>query len=101
MHAFQPAAFDVALKRFGTMFFADQVGAFDIVVSDGDCAVSYGQVSGTNTGGFFGMPSTGKTAEFGHIDICRIGGGRITEAWPIEDIAGLMRQVAPAVARRA
>jgi SAM-dependent methyltransferase len=28
VHAFPPAAFDVALSRFGSMFFADQAGAF-------------------------------------------------------------------------
>jgi SAM-dependent methyltransferase len=28
VHAFPPGAFDVALSRFGAMFFADQVGAF-------------------------------------------------------------------------
>jgi hypothetical protein len=44
---------------------------------------------------FFGMPPTGKAAEFGYIDMYRINGGRITEAWHIEDIAGLMRQIAP------
>src|SRR5262245_64639157 len=32
----------------------------DKVVCDGDCAVGYGQISGTNTGSFFGMPPTGK-----------------------------------------
>ena len=67
----------------------------DKVVSDGDCAVGYGRISGTNSGSFFGMPPTGKRAEFGYIDMYRIDGGRITEAWHIEDIAGLMRQVAP------
>lgn len=66
------------------------------MVSDGDCAVGYGRISGTSTGSFFGMPPTGKTVEFGYVDIFRIDGGRITETWHIEDIAGLMRQVAPA-----
>jgi predicted ester cyclase len=67
----------------------------DKVVSDCDCVVGYGRISGSNTGSFFGMPPTGKRAEFGYIDMYRIDGGHITEAWHIEDIAGLMRQVAP------
>jgi predicted ester cyclase len=41
------------------------------------------------------MPPTGKRADFGYIDMYRIDSGRITEAWHIEDIAGLMRQLAP------
>jgi predicted ester cyclase len=68
----------------------------DKVVSDGDCVVGYGLISGTNTGSFFGMPPSGKTAEFSYIDIYRINAGRISEAWHLEDIAGLMRQIATA-----
>jgi predicted ester cyclase len=34
----------------------------DKVVSDGDCVVGYGLISGTNTGSFFGMPPSGKSA---------------------------------------
>ncbi|MGH8940228.1 MAG: class I SAM-dependent methyltransferase, partial [Actinomycetes bacterium] len=29
VHPFEPAAYDIALSRFGTMFFADPVAAFD------------------------------------------------------------------------
>jgi predicted ester cyclase/SAM-dependent methyltransferase len=75
--------------------FPDLRISIDKVVSDGDCAVGYGRISGTNTGSFFGMPPTGKAADFGYIDMYRIDSGRITEAWHIEDIAGLMRQLAP------
>jgi predicted ester cyclase len=42
------------------------------VVSEGDWVVGDGRVSGTNTGNFFGMPPTGKTAEFGYLDMYRI-----------------------------
>jgi predicted ester cyclase len=75
--------------------FSDLHITIDKVVCDGDCAVGYGRISGTNTGSFFGMPASGKRAEFGYIDMYRIDSGRITEAWHIEDIAGLMRQLAP------
>jgi steroid delta-isomerase-like uncharacterized protein len=75
--------------------FPDLRITIDKVVCDGDCAVGYGRISGTNTGSFFGMPASGKTAEFGYIDMYRINSGRITETWHVEDIAGLMRQIAP------
>jgi hypothetical protein len=31
----------------------------------------------------------------GYIDIYQIDGGLITEAWHLEDIAGLMREISP------
>jgi predicted ester cyclase len=65
----------------------------DKIVSNGDCIVGYGLISGTNTGSFFGMPPTGKAVQFGYIDMYRIDAGRLVEAWHIEDIAGLMRQI--------
>jgi predicted ester cyclase len=74
--------------------FPDLCLTLDKVVSDGDCVVGYGRISGTNTGTFFGMPPTGKTAEFGYIDMYRIDSGRLVEVWHIEEIAGLMRQIA-------
>jgi len=67
--------------------------SLDKIVSDGDCVVGYGRISGTHTGSFFGLPPTGRTATFGYIDIYRIHTGRIVEAWHIEDITGLMRQL--------
>lgn len=42
------------------------------------------------------MPPSGRAAQFGYIDIYRINASRITEAWHIEDIAGLMRQLTTA-----
>ena len=66
------------------------------IVSDSDCVVGYGQISGTHTGSFFGLPPTGRTAAFGYIDMYRIDAGRIVEAWHLEDIAGLMRQLTTA-----
>jgi predicted ester cyclase len=78
--------------------FSDARMTVDKLVSDGDYVVGYGTISGTNTGRFFGMPPTGKSAEFGYIDIYRVDHGRITEAWHIEDIAGLMRQLTSEVA---
>lgn len=77
--------------------FPDVRISVDNVVSDGDQVVGYGRITGTNTGSFFGMPPTGKTADFGYIDIYRIDHDHITEAWHLEDIAGLMRQLTPEV----
>jgi predicted ester cyclase len=81
----------VAAYREG---FPDVRISVDKVVSDGDCVVGYGRITGTSSGIFFGMPPTGKSADSAYIDIYRIENDLITEAWHLEDIAGLMRQIA-------
>jgi steroid delta-isomerase-like uncharacterized protein len=63
------------------------------VVSDADRVVGYGRITGTNTGSFFGMPPTGRPADFAYIDVYRFENGRITESWHLEDIAGMLRQL--------
>ena len=75
--------------------FPDLRISIDKAVSSGDVVIGYGILSGTNTGEFFGMPATGKYAQFSYIDIYGIELGRIVEAWHLEDIAGLMRQLNP------
>jgi len=93
----EPGSFEPVQPRGhrprGDQGFPDLRITVDKVVSDGDCVVGYGLISGTNTGSFFGMPPSGKSAEFGYIDVYRIDEGRGSEAWHIEDIAGLMRQL--------
>jgi predicted ester cyclase len=78
--------------------FPDVRISVDSLVSDEDRVVGYGRITGTNTGSFFVMPPTGRTANFGYIDIYRIDHDRITEAWHLEDIAGLTRQLTLEVA---
>jgi predicted ester cyclase len=81
----------VAAYREG---FPDVRITVDKVVSDSDCVVGYGRITGTNTGTLFGIPPTGQTADFAYVDIYRIENDLITEVWHLEDIAGLMRQIA-------
>ena len=51
--------------------FPDFRNPLDLIVADGDIAVSYGRMVGTNTGEMAGMAPTGKT-----IDVAAIGMGR-------------------------
>ena len=48
---------------------------------------------GTNTGPMMGRPATGKPADVGYMDMCRIANGQIVEVWHVEDIAGMLTQL--------
>jgi predicted ester cyclase len=41
-----------------------------------------------------GQPATGAPAQFAWIDMYRIADDHITEIWHLEDIAGLLQQLA-------
>jgi predicted ester cyclase len=73
--------------------FPDLRISLDKVVADGDAIVGYGRITGTHTGSFFGIPSTGRAVDFGYIDIYTVRDGRLCDSWHLEDIAGLTRQV--------
>jgi predicted ester cyclase len=75
--------------------FPDLSISIDKMVCDGDSVVGYGRIRGTHSGNFFGTPATGHSVDFGYLDMYQVHSGRITDAWHIEDIAGLMRQITP------
>lgn len=81
----------VAAYRQG---FPDLRISIDHVVSVDHDIVGYGRITGTHTGTFFGTPPTDRSADFAYIDIYRVHDGLISETWHLEDIAGLMRQLA-------
>jgi predicted ester cyclase len=74
--------------------FPDLTATIECQVAEGDYVVQYGTATGTNTGELFGAPATGLPARFGFMDMYRIAGGKIAETWHIEDVTGLMRQLA-------
>lgn len=74
--------------------FSDLRFTLEKVVTDTECAVGYGRIRGRHTGSFFGTAASGNRVDFGFIDMYRIEAGRITETWHIEDVAGLMSQIA-------
>ena len=48
---------------------------------------------GTHEGDLFGIPATGKKAEWTEMGILRIADGKIVESWYDVDMAGLMQQL--------
>ena len=58
-----------------------------------DLVAIFGRISGVHSGDTLGIPATGKQVSFPYIDIFRIADGQMVEAWHLEDIAGLLRQV--------
>jgi predicted ester cyclase len=80
--------------------FPDLRISLDKVVADGPDVVGYGRITGTHTGSFFGMEPTGRVVDFGYIDIYRVRDGKLADAWHLEDIAGLTRQLAVTGAER-
>jgi steroid delta-isomerase-like uncharacterized protein len=63
------------------------------VTMEGDRVADHGIARGTHRGNFLGVAPTGKRVEVSYTDIYRVKNGKITEAWHIEDIPGLMRQI--------
>lgn len=58
------------------------------VIANGDKVVVRFTNSGDNTGSFMGRPATGKYAIWEGIGIYKVVGGKIAEAWFVEDILG-------------
>jgi predicted ester cyclase len=62
-------------------------------VASDDRIAQVGLIKGTNTGTMMGRPATGKAAAVPYMDMYRINGGKIVEAWHVEDIAGMLQQL--------
>lgn len=73
--------------------FPDLVVTIHDQVAEGDRVVTRKSYRGTHRGVFHGLPATGRTVEFGVIDIIRLEGGRYVEHWAVADIAGLRAQL--------
>jgi predicted ester cyclase len=78
--------------------FPDLTLTIERQVAEGDLVVQNGLAKGTNTGPLMDQPATGAPAQFAWIDMYRIAECRITEIWHLEDIAGLLQQLAAAPA---
>jgi len=82
-------------------FFRMQLAAFpdlrmgvEDIVADADKAVARVRLTGTNRGGFMGMPATGKSVDVQLIDIFRFGGdGLLHEHWGVVDALAMMQQL--------
>ena len=69
--------------------------AFDDVdlVIEGARVVQIATMSGTNTGGFMGLPPTGKQFKFPVVAVFTLGNGLIVHERRIYDFTGLLTQI--------
>jgi predicted ester cyclase len=65
----------------------------DLQIAEGDFVAAYVTVSGTHKGEVFGMPATGKHAEWAESHIVKLVNGKITEHWGVADQLGMLRQL--------
>jgi predicted ester cyclase len=80
----------VEMTRAG---FPDFANPLDFVVAENDIAVSYGRMTGTNTGDLMGLPPTGRAIDLPTIGILRFADGRVVERWGIVDNMEMMQQL--------
>ena len=73
--------------------FPDYQTVIDDLIAEGDKVAARITMSGTNTGSFMGIPSTGKFISFTGMYIARIANGKIVEHWGEEDGVSLLAQL--------
>jgi len=81
--------------------FPDLTYRVDLEIAEGDLVAGYLTVSGTHRGEVFGMPATGKHAEWTESHIVKMANGKITEHWGVVDQLGMLRQLGLAPAPEA
>ena len=83
-------------KMLNVMFrsaFPDVWVTVDEIVAEDDKVACRWTSTGTHKGDLFGIPPTGKSAEWTEMGILRIADGKIVESWYDVDMAGLMQQL--------
>lgn len=73
--------------------FPDANYVIDDILAEGDKTVIRCTLSATHRGAFKGIPASGKRIEVGQVEIHRIVGGKIAEAWGISDSQTMMSQL--------
>ena len=73
--------------------FPDVVFATDRLVIDGDRVVWVDESRGTDTGGFLGLPPTGKPFSLPMMSLCTLKDGLIAHERRIYDFTGLLVQI--------
>ena len=85
-----------ALKQFVGVIcdaFPDVHFTVDDIVAEGDEVVVRYTWTGTNKGGFMGIPPTNKKVTIWEIQMARVVGGKMVEVWSRSDNMGIMQQL--------
>lgn len=62
-------------------------------LADGDLEAAHTVLSGTHQGDLMGVAPTGRSVEFGGVDIIRVEDGKVAEHWGSTDTLSLMQQI--------
>ena len=73
--------------------FPDVTYTIDREIAEGDSVAIHLIVSGTNKGEMFGMPATGKHAEWAEAHFVKLVNGKLTEHWGVADMLSAFRQL--------
>jgi steroid delta-isomerase-like uncharacterized protein len=73
--------------------FPDYDIKLDEVVAEGGKVVLRFTFSGTNTGDYFGIPSTGKPVTMRFIEIFTVRNGQIADIWHVANVLDVMQQL--------
>jgi len=87
-----PSGFKQVIEQF-LQGFPDMKIFPEHIVSDGDLVATRGYWTGTNSGSFMGMPSSGKKVRVDYVDFWKIKNGKCVENWVQMDMMALMQQV--------
>ena len=71
----------------------DRVDVIERVIADGDRVGLLFRVTATHTGGFFGVPPSGKRIDVYEVALLRLANGQMVEGWFMMDEAELLRQM--------
>lgn len=78
----------------------DRVDVIERVIADGDRVGLLFRVTATHTGGFFGVPASGKRLDIHEIALLRLENGQMVEGWFMMDEAELLRQMSATLPAR-
>jgi len=78
--------------------FPDVRVTIDGMLAEGDRVMARVTIEGTHLGPFLGQPASGRLVRMAAINVYRVANGRIVERWGVQDLYGLLRQIADAEA---
>jgi steroid delta-isomerase-like uncharacterized protein len=90
-----PPGIDGVVARHQMLFTAlpDLQLTIEDTIAEGDTVAARFTLVGTDTGGFMGMPPSGKSVRVTGMDFMRFHKGLIAEHWGELDMLGLMQQL--------